>query len=707
MIESYKVWKCTTCGDELTFFDDSYIDQHKYEGGNKCINCGYNKNSIPTTCQHKKYTDTYVESDYRSTGSSSTHEMRHLYARTCNDCGKSLSDVYSDWETEKHENDGNGYCWKCKTTFAPSNPDCKHKNKGTPTYTKSKYRNIQDPNVHEKSDNYITKCNDCGVVLTDYDTTWKQEPHSNDGNGYCWKCKSKSVGSGESSATSSCAHDYVVHFDEPVDDSGVWADNGDGTHRRAEVKYKQYCSQCGDQGPDHVEYNDVLSEAHNYSVESESVIKYVNSDEKGHKVLYEIIKSCQANSCSASQKSRITGEKEAHDFDENGACECGYVDLKSLLSTKALKLLDMLNAHDTIDDSYLFLNFPHFYFQEMNKGSWLENAYVSGYIGYSQAIDSLFDYSTPALAIQKMSNYLNMDEYANEVFAQMIMEYIYNFDAGEALSMADSAIVMEAFNAFMPGAKNIIEAIKGVELGPELLKVIKGTKTLDSAINLEGPLYSLCLSVGEEALNQFIGYAKAYIVREKIELGIGSFNSLPSKLQKELNTLLDECMDAWAMGLAITDAGLQSAYVSCIDGVIEHSLNVAGAAVGFPILGSVVTTTKGMIGQAVDSLNIADIGLGIEYIICSQYMFAAAENNLKRAARAYAEDPNPTSYEGYTTAKEAYRTYAATSIYWYYNWSVMEANSDIKFWKRKQLIKDAETTYNKDINKLNGFLDGI
>ena len=70
-------------------------------------------------CAHENHdNDTYVDTEYRSIDSDTVHEKRDVYTHSCIDCGESLPNVYTDWSKEAHENDENGYCWKCGITVA-------------------------------------------------------------------------------------------------------------------------------------------------------------------------------------------------------------------------------------------------------------------------------------------------------------------------------------------------------------------------------------------------------------------------------------------------------------------------------------------------------------------------------------------------------------------------------------------------------------
>ena len=162
----------------------------------------------------------------------------------------------------------------------------------------------------------------------------------------------------------------------------------------------------------------------------------------------------------------------------------------------------------------------------------------------------------------------------------------------------------------------------------------------------------------------------------------------------------------------VVDAGIQKVYVTAIDSVIEYALNAAGAPLGFPILGKVLVGIKNGIGQVVDSANIKDIGLGIEYILISKEIVSHAEDELLQAAREFVANPTASTYALLVKKKDAYRTYAGTAIYWYYAWAVLEADTDISNLlpggaNADKLKVEARSTYEADMNKLNNYVNGI
>ena len=303
-------------------------------------------------CTHSSgYIDFYQKTNYRNINDVSYHEKRDVYSRMCKTCSMVLSTEYTPWTKEKHEEDQYHYCWKCGSR--DSGKTCSHDEsmQSEPRYSESRYLNFQDENVHKKRDIYAVFCQGCGDTLPSISTEWVNEAHENNGSGYCWKCGSTTI-----SAQQTHQHDYVAHYDKPVSGSGKWADNGNGTHRREEVKYQQFCSKCGVQGPDHVEYNDVLSELHNYSETSKTVNKYLKSDETGHKVVYDITKVCKAEGCGATLTSKKSAT-ENHVFDANGLCKCGFSSIcthKYELTHTFLKFIDIDDVYHRWDEIKTF-----------------------------------------------------------------------------------------------------------------------------------------------------------------------------------------------------------------------------------------------------------------------------------------------------------------------------------------------------------------
>lgn len=121
-----------------------------------------------------------------------------------------------------------------------------------------------------------------------------------------------SVQSKPATITVNVAHDYEVHMDKPVKNTGKFAMPTDQGHMKVSVDYEQYCKICGTQGPDYDDYPISEYGQHWYSNDN-----YLNNENEHW--LEDV-------SCNGQCGYNRPNQKKSHSFTAEGKCSiCGYV----------------------------------------------------------------------------------------------------------------------------------------------------------------------------------------------------------------------------------------------------------------------------------------------------------------------------------------------------------------------------------------------
>ncbi len=145
--------------------------------------------------------------------------------------------------------------------FSENTAVCEHNNLNPDAWKSCSYRNIDDPNFHERQDVYARSCADCGEALPDVYDEWKTEDHLWNGN-TCSQCLYVKV------------EEVCEHLNK---DTGVLKDsdfrniNDPAVHERQDI-YSYSCIDCGESLPD--EYMDWNPEEHSWDGNSCSLCGY-------------------------------------------------------------------------------------------------------------------------------------------------------------------------------------------------------------------------------------------------------------------------------------------------------------------------------------------------------------------------------------------------------------------------------------------------
>ena len=107
-------------------------------------------------------------------------------------------------------------------------------------------------------------------------------------------------------------HDYEVHMDKPVKNSGKFAMPTDQGHTKVSVDYEQYCKDCGVRGPDYDDYP--ISEFGTHWYDNDEYL----FDENEHWL--------EDVSCNGQCGYNRSNQRKAHSLTSEGKCSiCGFV----------------------------------------------------------------------------------------------------------------------------------------------------------------------------------------------------------------------------------------------------------------------------------------------------------------------------------------------------------------------------------------------
>lgn len=196
--------------------------------------------------------------------------------------------------------------------------ECAHAAGETSTYVGSVCRSVDDNNHEVYADKYSSVCTKCNepfeALILRQNSAIEILPH--DYSGKYGICKSEGC-------AHVCSHTNMkTYFDEPIEGTEVWKDNGNGTHDRLQVKVAQRCD-CGVEGEGYLVEHDVSGQPH---VLGKLIVDHYESNEEGHKVVGT--KTCIAPGCGHSEAAESEWENHV-DNDQDRSCDyCGKAIIK-------------------------------------------------------------------------------------------------------------------------------------------------------------------------------------------------------------------------------------------------------------------------------------------------------------------------------------------------------------------------------------------
>lgn len=500
-----------------------------------------------------------------------------------------------------------------------------------------------------------------------------------------------------------CSHVYGYDYADATD--GEWQKVDDDTHKRVTLLYKDVCTLCGDVRYQRRADESEVIESHTWGRTNWQNYKKRNEDEH-----YRTgITSCTAAGCTATKN---VVETAAHVWDNRECDVCGYEDEYDCAAEGHVDQdedrvcdmcweylpysmrIDFRMENDNLVDKLTYM-------QIMETGI-LDSAYITGYSQYVQGLEAVGSMSVKKW-VEANPNLLkfhsiNMNqEHTEEIVAKIYVDYIYNYDAGDAvnkLTDEECSEMLEKIEQYIPGMTAVITTIGSGETLYKTLLELDGASVYDMVISSS---LSAGLSVTIEGYDRVLCMAKASIVRRRLEQDLGGVDHLPEELQDEMNQMLD----IWESELANTlELG-----VTALDSIGSKTVKQAMSAC--PIL----KVAHGALSVYTSTTNYDEIGAGLEDIYAIKIMTERASEVFELAFDEYQQNPTPENYREFVKQKNTYRSYLTVGAATYRDWCIEEAPSefDLDFWnhgkKTKTRIDEANSNYEAEMERIESYFE--